>query len=315
LKGWKTSETRLLEALENVCDNHFGCNSLLEEHEETIETWFFENQDVEIFEYLCVGELKSCCSDSNTFGKDCKKCPGYSKINDETKVCNDHGDCLGAGDRTGKGKCRCKKGYEGKSCQKCSKGYFKVSNDDGTIQCNKCEKKCAECEGSADNCLKCGGGFREKDRGDTPEVDSETKLRVIDCEDIDECAEGKECKTTHYCDNTPGDAICKKCDSACVGCSGPGNKNCVECMDGFEFNDEKHCVDVNECSSDPCPDNHWCLNSSGSYRCNKCSESCKGCTKSGSMNCKECADGHILKDDDGKKECVKEVEEPAHDEL
>ena len=166
LKGWKTSETRLLEALENVCDNHFGCNSLLEEHEETIETWFFENQDVDIFKYLCVDELKSCCSDGHTFGKDCKKCPGYSKIDDNTKVCNDHGECLGAGDRSGKGKCRCKKGYEGKSCQKCSKGYFKTNIEDGTFQCNKCEKKCSECEGTADNCLKCGGGFREKDRGD-----------------------------------------------------------------------------------------------------------------------------------------------------
>ncbi|KAL8221107.1 UNVERIFIED_CONTAM: Cysteine-rich with EGF-like domain protein 2-B [Gekko kuhli] len=39
----KLSEIRLVEIIENLCDNsNFGCNNMVEEHEENIEAWWFK---------------------------------------------------------------------------------------------------------------------------------------------------------------------------------------------------------------------------------------------------------------------------------
>ena len=39
--------------------------------------------------------------------------------------CSNHGTCKGAGDRKGKGKCKCETGYIGKRCAKCGPLYYK----------------------------------------------------------------------------------------------------------------------------------------------------------------------------------------------
>lgn len=39
--------------------------------------------------------------------------------------CSNHGTCKGAGDRKGKGKCKCETGYIGKRCAKCGPLHYK----------------------------------------------------------------------------------------------------------------------------------------------------------------------------------------------
>ena len=92
------------------------------------------------FKEFCVEKSKSCCEDKNSFGKDCQACP--TNVNQE--VCSGRGTCEGAGDRKGKGGCKCNHGYFGKHCDECSSEYFlekEVSMTEKPL-CTKCLHKC-----------------------------------------------------------------------------------------------------------------------------------------------------------------------------
>merc|ERR1712087_715372 len=172
---YETSETRLLEALEEVCGKDFGCAQIIEDNEDNIEEYFFnvsvkdknskklrdsmfsadsnEIYDSPLFKFLCLEENKHCCSNNYTFGEKCSKCPGHKKIEENNhQVCNNFGTCTGAGDRKGSGKCKCNTGHVGKACEKCKSNFFKNSENN---KCEKCHKSCYNnCNGNSDaNCL------------------------------------------------------------------------------------------------------------------------------------------------------------------
>jgi len=49
----------------------FKCHSMAEEHEDTLEKWFFSHQNVDLEAWLCINELKKCCP-SGHFGPICQ---------------------------------------------------------------------------------------------------------------------------------------------------------------------------------------------------------------------------------------------------
>lgn len=67
------------------------CQQLVEEHEESIENWYFHKQlsNPNLLKWLCFEKLRLCC-DAGHFGADCKPCPGVDK---GLPVCSGHGSC------------------------------------------------------------------------------------------------------------------------------------------------------------------------------------------------------------------------------
>lgn len=67
------------------------CQQLVEEHEESIENWYFHKQlsNPDFLKWLCYEKLRLCC-DAGHFGADCKPCPGVDK---GLPVCSGHGSC------------------------------------------------------------------------------------------------------------------------------------------------------------------------------------------------------------------------------
>lgn len=88
-------------------------------------------------------------------------------------------------------------------------------------------------------------------------------------------------------------SICLACDESCKTCSGPSNKDCVQCEVGWA-RVEDACVDVDECAAEtpPCSEAQYCENVNGSYICEECDSTCVGCTGKGPANCKECIAGY-----------------------
>ncbi|CAG5087212.1 Oidioi.mRNA.OKI2018_I69.PAR.g11484.t1.cds [Oikopleura dioica] len=164
LGPWATSESRMIQTIEYACEGDFRCSSFLEEYEEDVEDWFKTGPDsapeedrIDFFKEFCVEKSKSCCEDKNSFGKDCQACP--TNVNQE--VCSGRGTCEGAGDRKGKGGCKCNHGYSGKHCDECSSEYFlekEVSMTEKPL-CTKCLHKCKQCKGEKGKCLGCRDGY------------------------------------------------------------------------------------------------------------------------------------------------------------
>jgi len=174
LGKWATSETRLLEVIENACGGGYGninlnsmdmtragknadCYTMLEKYEEWIEEWFENDPDSKnkssFYDDFCVKNLKLCCSNRNNFGTKCDPCPTYKE-----KVCGGHGKCGGAGDREGKGKCECEDNFQGTKCQNCHEDYY-LKND----ECLPCHKSCKTCRGGSNkDCKACGAEYIPK---------------------------------------------------------------------------------------------------------------------------------------------------------
>jgi len=247
---YDTSETRLMEILENICGSDFGCANILEEYEEEIEDWFFntknkdKNKDTDklkiyenpFFQHLCVDKLKFCCPNDKTYGPKCSLCPGYEKDSDEwSKVCSGHGTCEGAGDRKGTGKCSCDSSYKGKKCDQCKANFFKAENGD----CRKCHKSCKSgCSGSTN--IDCSGKDNDKlcAKGYEVEVDGDIRrcVDINEClsEDVHGCHKKDKNGRKFYCKNREGSFTCEPCHIGCVSCDGPGSTRCLECKEGYK---------------------------------------------------------------------------------
>ncbi|XP_075713327.1 protein disulfide isomerase CRELD2 [Rhinoderma darwinii] len=253
LSKYETSEIRLVEIIENLCDSSdFECNVMVEEHEEQIEKWWFKMKTKypDLLKWFCIETIKVCCP-SGTYGPDCLACLGGSE-----RPCHGNGFCSGDGTRSGDGSCRCRAEYTGPFCLECSDGYFSSEKNDSHAICTACHESCKTCDGlSNKGCRECKEGWVEED-------DS--------CVDVDECAAEKlPCKENQYCLNTEGSFSCIRCDESCAGCSSEGPGKCEDCATGYFLEDEK-CTDINECenSEEACVrDNEDCLNTPGSYKC------------------------------------------------
>ncbi|VDM45217.1 unnamed protein product [Toxocara canis] len=172
---------------------------MVEEHEETIENWYFHKQssDPDMFAWLCHDKLNLCCPEGR-YGKDCKPCPGVEK---GLPACFGRGKChssyQGDGSREGKGKCECQKGYVGFMCSNCDANYFAVVQTPNSIECKACHAACTGgCtkEGPA-GCVECRSGWiMDADEG---------------CKDINECEDEGRCPGEHAsCINTEGSFEC-----------------------------------------------------------------------------------------------------------
>lgn len=93
--------------------------------------------------------------------------------------------------------------------------------------------------------------------------------------------------------------LCSKCHVACHGsCTQAGPRGCLDCNNGWFFETERGCIDINECVSDlkSCAENEFCVNNEGSFSCLSCDKACSGCHGDGPDMCDNCADDHALID-------------------
>ena len=83
LGSYKTSELRLVEIQEHLCEDvkrgENQCHNLANEHEMLIEDWWFQKQTEKpnLFTWLCIEKLEVCCPD-NHFGSKCDQCTNCS---------------------------------------------------------------------------------------------------------------------------------------------------------------------------------------------------------------------------------------------
>ncbi|EDO45427.1 predicted protein [Nematostella vectensis] len=227
LGSYARSETRLVEIVESLCgSSEVRCHAMVEEHEEALEKWWFklQDKDKDLKVWFCINEIKVCCP-NGTYGAECKECPGG-----KSSPCNEHGDCQGAGTRSGSGKCDCHSGYEGDACDECTDDYYEDKGDDGKMSCKACHESCfGGCHGgTAKDCSACKSGWEQSEEEG--------------CKDYDECAADTSnslCSPGEYCKNSPGSFECKACDPACETCIGDGPGSCSKCSVGYQMKDNK----------------------------------------------------------------------------
>ncbi|XP_059178277.1 cysteine-rich with EGF-like domain protein 2-A [Physella acuta] len=257
LGTYATSEVRLTEILEHLCDEGSKeCHSVLEEHEELVERFWFkefaQKKATDFFTYICIENMEACCP-NNTYGEKCTPCPGGIK-----QACSGNGHCQGEGTREGDGKCSCNSGYRGELCNECKDGYYEESANESQHVCKVCHISCKDTcsEGGPKGCDECKDGW--------------TADEELGCLDVNECSEDP-CDEGQFCTNTQGSFTCFTCDAACLACTGSGADKCIECNTGFTRDETtQKCVDNDECEKDEniCQgENVVCKNIPGSYEC------------------------------------------------
>ncbi|KAJ7406379.1 Cysteine-rich with EGF-like domain protein 2-B [Pitangus sulphuratus] len=172
LSKYESSEIRLVEIIENLCDSsNFECNNMVEEHEEHIEKWWFKlkKKYPDLFKWFCIETIEVCCP-AGTYGPDCLACRGGSE-----RPCHGNGHCDGDGTRGGDGSCSCNKEYTGEFCLDCSSGYFSTLRNETHSVCTGCDASCVGCTGEgSDKCKTCASGYVKEDEKCTgEEVESE----------------------------------------------------------------------------------------------------------------------------------------------
>lgn len=91
--------------------------------------------------------------------------------------------------------------------------------------------------------------------------------------------------------------LCSPCHRACSGgCRSGTPKDCVACKQGYIFDSDEGCTDVNECEDvNRCKKSEFCVNGDGSYVCFPCDKSCDGCYGDGPDMCRKCSTGYSKK--------------------
>ncbi|KAJ3612472.1 hypothetical protein NHX12_020747 [Muraenolepis orangiensis] len=248
LSKYETSEIRLTEILEAVCESsNFECNRMVEEHED------LQTKHPDLHKWFCIESIKVCCP-KGAFGPDCNDCVGGVD-----RPCHGNGACDGDGTRGGDGRCSCTHGYGGEFCLECVDGFFSGGQNDTFALCTECHASCQSCSGGTNqDCDECKAGW-EEDEQDT-------------CVDVNECSrdDPAPCGEHKYCVNNEGSFSCKGCDGVCSGCTGAGPGACRSCAAGYH-DVEGTCTDIDECSEEAeavCPAAHRrCVNTPGGHLC------------------------------------------------
>ncbi|KAG9281847.1 proprotein convertase subtilisin/kexin type 5 [Astyanax mexicanus] len=228
--------------------------------------------------------------------------------------------------------------HEENMCRKCSENCEKCTSSSICTECtegtslvgNKCQKSCEdgtfyseqsdECEPCHEACATCAAAGLESCNRCADEYLMEDWMCVTSCR------QGFY-PTQSRMDNTgQTQGFCRRCDTSCLACVGPGKGNCSECVDGHTLQDGV-CVLSHDCSDGEyqdeggncracdttcykckgpkeedcigCPASRWldegrCTArcSEGKYQsngqCQVCDHTCADCVDAGPANCTSC---------------------------
>ncbi|CAH8874719.1 unnamed protein product [Trichobilharzia szidati] len=130
----------------------------------------------------------------------------------------------------------------------------------GAYQCRENER-CVNIPGSFRCQPACPPGYR---------AIGSPESNIVECVDIDECAIGTfQCPNGARCINEPGTYSCRCPNGQEAGNQGCDTRRDEFCNEGFQWNRERGCIDIDECNppfgSSPCQ--YKCVNTYGAYRC------------------------------------------------
>ncbi|KAM4877564.1 proprotein convertase subtilisin/kexin type 5 isoform 1-T1 [Thomomys bottae] len=230
----------------------------------------------------CAPNCESCFGSHSDQCLTCKY--GYF-LNEEINSCVTH--CPdGSYQDTKKNLCQkcsenCKTCTEFHNCTECRDGFSlqgsrctvtcEVGRFFNGLDCQPCHRFCATCAGAgADGCINCTEGyFMEEGR----------------------CVQS--CSISYYLDRSSENTYksCRKCDTSCLTCNGPGFKNCTSCPSGY-------LLDLGTCQMGAiCKDGEY-MDAHG--HCQGCEASCTTCLGPTQEDCTSCPLTRVL--DDGR--CV-----------
>ncbi|XP_069891868.1 proprotein convertase subtilisin/kexin type 5 isoform X2 [Dipodomys merriami] len=224
----------------------------------------------------CAPNCESCFG---SHGDQCLSCKYGYFLNEEINSCVTH--CPdGSYQDTKKNLCRkcsenCKTCTEFHNCTECRDGFSlqgsrcTVTCEDGHffngLDCQPCHRFCATCAGAgADGCINCTEGYFMEER------------RCV-----------QSCSISYYLDHSSENAYksCRKCDTSCLTCNGPGFKNCTSCPSGY-------LLDLGACQMGAiCKDGEY-LDKQG--RCQACEASCATCRGPTQEDCTSCPLARVL---------------------
>uniref|UniRef100_A0A672HAL6 Proprotein convertase subtilisin/kexin type 5b n=1 Tax=Salarias fasciatus TaxID=181472 RepID=A0A672HAL6_SALFA len=168
----------------------------------------------------------------------------------------------------------CKKCTASNVCTECKPGMSLQGNkcqmtcEAGTYYnghrraCEPCSRACATCAGrSIEACTRCADGYL-----------------------LEEWRCVSTCSTGYYlseqiADNGQVQRSCKKCDSSCYECLGPGERNCSSCVSGYNL-EAGACVVSTICKDGE----YW----SEHGKCHLCDATCQQCTGPEQEDCTSC---------------------------
>lgn len=286
------------------------------------------------------GECLNC--GDNTMGRYCHLCkPGYygNPAIEGCKICecplsipsNNFATGCHATDGGRVTRCKCKKGYSGLRCNKCSPGFYgdpmTIGGSCQECQCsgnlnlnmqNSCDKetgKCLNCTNNAsgDNCELCKPWWH----GDAVNRKNCQPCRCNKC-GSDQCdnehgdcichpnVEGDECDHCapfHYgfdqcngclscdCDIASRSSKCHEVTGLCECRPGVGGRRCDQCLDGYWKYSPSGCQ--------PCP----CAIRGAAGTCDPVTGECRCKTGYEGILCQRCVDGWVHIDGEGCKQC------------
>ncbi|CAH8660274.1 unnamed protein product [Heterobilharzia americana] len=180
------------------------------------------------------------------------RCEDVDECQMEPSICGLH-TCINT---FGGYHCVCLPGYRrfGEICQDIDECLS------GAYQCRENER-CINIPGSFRCQPACPQGYR---------AIGSPESNIVECVDIDECAVGSfQCPNGARCINEPGTYSCRCPNGQEAGTQGCDNRRDAVCNEGFQWNREKGCIDIDECNptfgSNPCQ--YQCVNTYGGYRC------------------------------------------------
>uniref|UniRef100_A0A8C3A8V8 Fibulin-1 n=1 Tax=Cyclopterus lumpus TaxID=8103 RepID=A0A8C3A8V8_CYCLU len=247
-------------------------------------------------EQCCVTVLEdNMCTTGINMAKDQGLCDSLFTNTCETKTTKMCCDCCLLGKATQAGDLPCDHNLSvGYQCSLVSRACCVDGAPDNQTtstpktECGKCAHDCV-----ANDTCSCFKGYKLKPDGES-------------CEDINECLLGaSNCRVGERCINTEAISVARErscvqwqfccdflhpdideCETGIHNC-GPefecsnsqGSFRClpnVKCGPGFIQDALGHCIDINECVSQtgPCPRGQLCLNTVGSYMCQRNSVNC-----------------------------------------
>ncbi|XP_072564200.1 proprotein convertase subtilisin/kexin type 5b isoform X2 [Paramormyrops kingsleyae] len=136
--------------------------------------------------------------------------------------------------------------------------------------CEPCHRACATCAGTGiEACTKCASNYF-----------------VEEWRCVSACSVGFYL-AEQTSENVEAQKACRKCDSSCYTCSGPGDRNCTSCVNGYNL--ERGVCAV----STICKDGEYL---SGRGRCRLCDATCYKCVGPEIMDCISCVQNKYYND-------------------